>query len=90
MNWIQVDHTPFPWSQEVEWVIQHTKGKGTRGKMLKLAFTECVYEIWKLRNDTTFGKDVQNKHIGRKIIDNLAYRGWMNMKLRTRLANLMM
>jgi hypothetical protein len=90
LNWIQVDHTPLGWSQEVDWIIHHTKGKGARAEILKLAFIESVYEIWRYRNDISFGNDVQNKHNDEHIIDNIVYRGWSNRNLRTHLANLMM
>jgi hypothetical protein len=78
------------WSQEVDWIIHHTKGKGVRAKILKLAFTESVYEIWRYKNDISFGNDVENKHIDEHIIDNIVYRGWTTRSLRTHLANLMM
>ncbi|GAU49943.1 hypothetical protein TSUD_408380 [Trifolium subterraneum] len=90
LEWIQVGHNPLGWSHEMEWIIQRTKGKGGRAKILKLAFTECVYDIWRYRNAISFGNVVQNKHIEGKIIDTTVYRGWTNRKLRPHLAKLMM
>jgi hypothetical protein len=49
-------------------IIQRTKGKGDHANILKLAFTESVYEIWRYRNDISFGNVVQKKHIEEKII----------------------
>ncbi|KAK2421853.1 hypothetical protein QL285_032436 [Trifolium repens] len=90
LDWIQVDHNPVGWRQELDWILQYSKGKGCRAKVLKLAFTESVYEIWRYRNDISFGNNVQNKHIEGDIIDTIVYRGWTNRKLRTHLAKLMM
>jgi hypothetical protein len=90
LEWIQVDHNPLGWRQELDWIIQRTKGKGGHAKILKLAFTESVYHIWRYRNDISFGNAVQNKHIEGKIIDTIVYKGRTNRKLRTHLAKLMM
>ncbi|MCI04098.1 hypothetical protein A2U01_0025141 [Trifolium medium] len=90
LEWIQVDHNPLGCRHEMEWIIQQTKGKGGRAKILKLAFTESVYEIWRYRNDVSFGNAVQNQHTDGKIIDTIVYRGWTNRNLRTHLAKLMM
>jgi hypothetical protein len=90
LEWIQVDHNPLGWLQELDWIIQRTKGKGGHAKILKLAFTESVYDIWRYRKDISFGNVVKNKHIEVKIINTIFYRGWTNRKLRTHLAKLMM
>ncbi|GAU14582.1 hypothetical protein TSUD_96460 [Trifolium subterraneum] len=45
LEWIQIDHNPLGWRQELKWIIRKTKGKGGRAKILKLAFSESVYEI---------------------------------------------
>ncbi|XP_045810689.1 uncharacterized protein LOC123905094 [Trifolium pratense] len=90
LQWIQVDHNPLGWRHEVDWIIQQTKGKGGRAKILKLAFTECVYEIWRYRNAVSVGNNGLNQLTDEKIIDNIVYRGWTNRKLRTHLAKLMM
>ncbi|GAU47651.1 hypothetical protein TSUD_27760 [Trifolium subterraneum] len=58
LEWIQIDHNPLGWRQEVEWIFQQSKGKGGHAKILKLAFTESVYEIWRYRNDVRFGNVV--------------------------------
>ncbi|XP_045830929.1 uncharacterized protein LOC123922237 [Trifolium pratense] len=75
LDWIQVDHNPLGWRQEMEWIIQQTKEKGDRAKILKLTFTESVYEIWRYRNATSFGNVDMNQHTDSKIIDTIVYRG---------------
>ncbi|GAU21086.1 hypothetical protein TSUD_10030 [Trifolium subterraneum] len=91
LEWIQIDHSPLGWHQEVEWIIQQSKGKGGRAKILKLAFTESVYEIWRYRNDVSFDNVGHTyQHTDEKIIDAIVYRGWTNRNLRTHLAKLMM
>jgi hypothetical protein len=49
MDWIQVDHNPLGWCQELDWIMQNTRGKGCYAKILKLAFSESVYDIWRYR-----------------------------------------
>ncbi|XP_045822136.1 uncharacterized protein LOC123915020 [Trifolium pratense] len=90
LEWIQVDHNPLGWRQEMDWITQQTKGKGGRAKILKLAFTESVYEVCRYKNATSFGNAILNQHTHDKIIDNIVYRGWTNRKLRTHIAKLMM
>ncbi|GAU38712.1 hypothetical protein TSUD_396400 [Trifolium subterraneum] len=75
LEWIQIDHNPPGWHQELEWIIRKTKGKGGRAKILKLAFSECVYEIWRYRNNVSFSSAVQEQPIVSRIIDTIVYRG---------------
>ncbi|KAL5190422.1 putative ribonuclease H protein [Glycine soja] len=44
LKWMDIDHTPQMWRDEVRWVMQYTKGKGWKRGILKLAFSEVVYE----------------------------------------------
>jgi hypothetical protein len=73
MDWIQVDHNPLSGCQELDWIIQHIKGKGCHVTILKLTFTKNVYNIWGYRNDINFGNAIQTKHIEGKIIDTIMY-----------------
>lgn len=53
--WLKFQHTPGCWSDELHWVLQHSEGKNWRAKLLKIAFLETVYEVWKYRNAASFG-----------------------------------
>lgn len=57
---------------------------------LKMGITETIYEIWNLRNNRSFGKEIDTTHIGKKIKDIIIYRGWNNVKLRKYIAILML
>ncbi|XP_058752433.1 uncharacterized protein LOC131625603 [Vicia villosa] len=90
LEWIQICHIPGEWHNERHWIIQHTRGKSAKAAVLKMAITETIYEIWNMRNNKSFGKNVGNTKIGQKIIDTLIYRGWNNKKVRKYIAILMM
>lgn len=54
-----------------------------------MAATETIYELWKTRNNKSFGETFDITKIGKRIIDILVYRGWNNKKLRNYIAILM-
>lgn len=80
--WMQNQHVAVSWIQEIDWIIQNMKGKGSRATILKLAVTKSVYEIWRHRNDKCFENDVHTQKVEEKIIDNIVYRWWLNSKHR--------
>ncbi|XP_058759510.1 uncharacterized protein LOC131632800 [Vicia villosa] len=92
LSWMQLTHTPSRWNEEIQWVMEKSKGKGSKASILKCAFTETVYETWLFRNRCCFGRsfDSENSRIGPKIIDTIVYRSWLNIKLRHYVAKLMM
>lgn len=51
--WLQVPHQPMGWSQELPYIVQHTKGKGSAAKVLKMAVTLAVYYVWHVQNQVT-------------------------------------
>ncbi|XP_058751794.1 uncharacterized protein LOC131624890 [Vicia villosa] len=88
--WLNCQHEPLTWNQEMMWLIQNCRGKSIRSDMLKLAIAETVYGIWMYRNSVSFGKDVDRLTIGTKIIDIIVYRGWVKLKLRPHIARLVL
>ncbi|XP_058759906.1 uncharacterized protein LOC131632949 [Vicia villosa] len=90
MNWLHIHHCPLPWSLELHWILENTKGKGWKAMLFKLAVTEAVHEIWLYRNDSIFNSNTHRNNTVEKIIDCIAYRGWENRKLRLHVANLML
>ncbi|CAL5212162.1 unnamed protein product [Lathyrus oleraceus] len=89
LEWLQIQHIPSGWTQEMKWIIQKTKGIGARAKILKLATTESIYELWRYRNDKCFGNNVNAKKTYDTIIGTIVYRGWENKKLRPYVVKLM-
>lgn len=82
LQWVQIRHDPSDWPNELHWLIRHTKGKGTRATVLKMAIAETIYEIWNIRNNKIFGQAIDINTVGKKIINTLVYRGWNNKRLR--------
>ncbi|XP_058757171.1 uncharacterized protein LOC131630409 [Vicia villosa] len=76
LDWIQVQHTPLPWVEELNWIKNVVGKKGWRASMLKLAFTETVYGIWSRRNNMVFG-NITHTDTVKEIIDCIVYRGWI-------------
>ncbi|CAK8568890.1 unnamed protein product [Lathyrus sativus] len=75
LRWAQINHTPGNWHSKLKWLIQHTKGKGVRVAVIKMAISKTIYEIWQARNKSIFGKKPEITIIGRKVIDTLVYKG---------------
>lgn len=88
LSWAEIDHQPLNWKAELAWIMKEGRRKGWRASILKLAFTEACYGIWKFRNEKVFGKET-NSDIVNNIIDCIVYRGWVSKKLRNHIANLM-
>ncbi|XP_058769114.1 uncharacterized protein LOC131642986 [Vicia villosa] len=92
LNWLQQGHSPLRWEEEIKWVMEKCKGKGSKATILKCAFTETIYETWIFRNRCCFGrsKESDNVNIGPSITDYIVYRSWPNHKLKKYVAKLMM
>jgi len=56
-------------------VMQYTKGKGWKRKILKLTFSEVVYGTWIYRNRVVFENDSVNMSLAKSIIDTIVHRG---------------
>lgn len=60
LRWIQIRHIPRKWHNEMNWILQHTRGKSAKATVLKMTITETIYEVWNIRNTNSFGQDVDN------------------------------
>ncbi|XP_058742682.1 uncharacterized protein LOC131615223 [Vicia villosa] len=92
LNWLEVNHKSTQWQEELNWIIQHTKGKGLCASILKIAIAETVYGIWMYRNERIFGSytNEDTTKVVHNIIDAIVYRGWLKDKYRRKIALLMM
>ena len=90
MRWLQIQHNPGSWSNEIRWILRHSKGKNWRHRLIKVAFLETVYEILKHRNNVCFGTADSQLHIAQKIIDVVTYRTWLVPSLRHHVGRLML
>ncbi|XP_058742594.1 uncharacterized protein LOC131615108 [Vicia villosa] len=78
LQWLDIQLEPKAWSTEFAWILENIAKKGWRANLLKLAFTETIYGIWRYRNDMIFGANTQRyKSIdtSKDIIENIMYRG---------------
>ncbi|XP_058734201.1 uncharacterized protein LOC131605930 [Vicia villosa] len=89
LQWIDKDHRPLPWAEELKWVTKEVNKKGWKACLLRMAFFETVYGIWHRRNSIVFANSI-NTNIVKSIIDNIVYRSWLYRKLRNHVALLMM
>ncbi|CAK8569331.1 unnamed protein product [Lathyrus sativus] len=89
-KWLNIYHEPQPWDAELAWITNITKGKGWKVDVLKTLVAETIYNIWGYRNSITFGNIVDNTIMDTKIIDNVIYRGWQNIRIRKYLVSFMM
>ncbi|XP_058726565.1 uncharacterized protein LOC131597923 [Vicia villosa] len=88
LQWIDKAHHPLPWAEELKWVTTEANKKGWKACLLRLAFSEIVYGIWKRRNSIVFTNSI-NINIVNSIIENIVYRSWQDRKLRNHFALLM-
>lgn len=80
LKWLQVLHTPEGWIEELVWIIGNLKEKEAKGAILKCAFVETIYKVWKHISSCCFGS-VSSRNIAPKIIDNVIYRCWLKQSL---------
>ncbi|CAK8574630.1 unnamed protein product [Lathyrus sativus] len=81
---------PCAWREELEWLINHCKGKGWRKCILRSALAETIHEVWRYRNNAVFGNTVNILEIRDLVIYTLANRGWGNTKMRHHIAHLIL
>lgn len=69
LTWIGVQHVPMQWEDELRWTLQAAKGKTEEAwkQMLKCAFMDTAYFIWRTRNNKVH-EGVQAKHYSRDVI----------------------
>src|SRR4051812_41628256 len=90
LRWINVEHDPQGWEQELEWMIHSSKNKSRRTRLLKTSFLETVYGCWLYRNEKVFNKEANNmnryKKVYSEIVDSIIHRMWRNPKYRGKIA----
>lgn len=81
VNWLNVNHTPGGWNNELGCTSQKTRGKGCMVKLLKMALAETVYYIWIIRNKIIF-QDINKEELrSQGIIDMVLVRVELDRKL---------
>ncbi|CAK8566662.1 unnamed protein product [Lathyrus sativus] len=82
-------HEPREWSDELNRIISHSKGKGWKADILKLAAVEIKYEVGRFQNDKCFSNSADNTKIVDSIIYMIMYRKCYRKRLRPHMARLM-
>ncbi|XP_058726890.1 uncharacterized protein LOC131598292 [Vicia villosa] len=90
LKWIQLEHAPHNWDEELCWIINIGKGKGWKAALLRLAVTETVYGAWAFRNSCCFGNQCESSAIAQGIIDKIVFRGWHSPILKPHIVRLML
>ncbi|XP_058776047.1 uncharacterized protein LOC131650346 [Vicia villosa] len=57
LDWLHLQHHPSGWTQELEWINLHARGKSNRARMLKLCATETLYHVWIWCNRRVFKQE---------------------------------
>ena len=89
LDWLNVDHEPAGWLQELDWIEDTSKGKNWKSRFLKTSFAETVYRCWKYRNNKIHEK-VDTTDIADEIIGTVVHRLWMKKNYREQIAHLLM
>ncbi|XP_058784045.1 uncharacterized protein LOC131658808 [Vicia villosa] len=89
LQWLQYDHQPLPWQGELQWIMQEIARKGSKAKLLKMAFTETLYVLWIRRNNVIFNQSNSIDYV-HTIIDAIVYRSWAYRKIREYTAHLLL
>lgn len=78
------------WNDELKWIIESGKGNDWKACVICSTTAEKVYEIWRHKNNTIFGNNVNILDIEGIIIDTLTYMGWCNPRLSKYIADLLL
>lgn len=54
LDWMHIVHSPKEWKAELNWIIEATKGKSCRAKLLKICIAKMTYHAWLMRNRRVF------------------------------------
>lgn len=76
LKWIDIQHDPKQWQEELRWTLDKIARKGWKANLLKFVITETIYEVWHYRNDIIFGRNTQrNNHTNTcdKFIESILY-----------------
>ncbi|XP_058732853.1 uncharacterized protein LOC131604429 [Vicia villosa] len=82
LQWIQVDHQPLSWDNEVLWLRNYYKGKGKRVWVMRIAIAETIYHCWNWRNAMCFDGNFDSNNIVNNIIEAIIHRSWQKKKYR--------
>lgn len=67
----KANHMPAVCNEELRWVLS------AKVRVLQLAFSETIYDVWKFRNDVCFGHNVSIDAVRQQIVDAIVYITWM-------------
>lgn len=85
---MNIHHDLKGWNDELKWMICNGNRKGWKVCLIRSVATETIYEVWRHRNNKSFGKNVNNLGILGIVIDALSYRGLCNPRLKKHIYNL--
>lgn len=63
LQWLNVDHQPKAWHEEIDWVVKYVSRKGCKSSLMQIAFIENLHGIWLWRNVVIFGHDMHTNVI---------------------------
>ncbi|XP_019228711.1 PREDICTED: uncharacterized protein LOC109209820 [Nicotiana attenuata] len=54
LKWMNINHEPKSWDEEIKWATEQMKGNGTKTILYRLGMTGAVYHLWLERNRRIF------------------------------------
>lgn len=90
LQWIQVDHNPLPWLDEVQWLNAYCRRKGKKVWIMRITLAETIYHCWNWRNVVCIDNHIDSNSIVNTIIETIIHRSWHRKRYREYTAHLMM
>ncbi|XP_058734105.1 uncharacterized protein LOC131605813 [Vicia villosa] len=90
LEWLQVQHHPQQWDSEILWLTGICKRKSWKNRIIQCAFTETIYECWRLRNAVCFGEPDSPQQRIANIVNTTVLRCWSQKNIRPYLGRLML
>ncbi|KAM3344365.1 hypothetical protein P3S68_024072 [Capsicum galapagoense] len=82
LAWQGITRRNMGWTDEIQWISTHAKGKHLRAAILRMSFVATVYHIWLERNQRTFQQKKRTiDTLIKRIIQDIHFRATIYPKL---------
>ncbi|XP_060183073.1 uncharacterized protein LOC132613029 [Lycium barbarum] len=84
--WQGIDRVCMNWQSEVEWALEHRKGKSSNAQVFKMTLAGSLYYIWQERNLRVFQNNARRAEvIVKQVIQDAHGRGALFTRMNRRL-----
>ncbi|XP_047260664.1 uncharacterized protein LOC124893864, partial [Capsicum annuum] len=82
LAWQGITRRNMGWTDEIQWISTHAKGKHLRAAILRMSFVATVYHIWLERDQRTFQQKKRTiDTLIKRIIQDIHFRATIYPKL---------